>query len=235
MRGKVAAFVASDGGADAGLHADKRAEARRQFALARSFSGAPVDPRFLVVVGGIIGSGKSTLAAALGRHLAAPVVSSDRVRKAIAGLAPTARGDAGLYTAEAVERNYAEVLRRARAVLESGRGAVLDATFSTRGRREKAAALARATGATLVFIETRCADRAILEARLATRRERPAISDATDAELQTLFARHEPIAPEEPGAHMVVDTAGDPVAARADALRQLALRGILTADARRAS
>ena len=235
VRGKVAAFVASDPGPDAGLRAAKRDEARRQFALARSFSGAPVDPPFLVVVGGVIGSGKSTLAAALGRQLAAPVISSDRVRKAAAGIAPTARGDAGLYTPEAVERNYREMLRRARAVLESGRGAILDATFSSRRRREEAAALARATGAALVFIETRCADRAVLEARLAARRARPSVSDATDAVLAQLLSLHEPIGPDEPGTHVVVDTASNPADARADALRQLALNGVISAAARRAS
>ena len=235
VRGKVAAFVASDANADAGLQASKRDEARRQFALARSFAGVPVDPRFLVVVGGVIGSGKTTLATALGRALAAPVVSSDRVRKAIARIAPTARGDAALYTAAAVEKNYTEVLRRAQAVLASGRGAILDATFSTRGRREEAAALARATGAALVFIETRCTDREVLEVRLAARRGRPSVSDATDAELESLRALHEPVGAGEPGARIVVDTSGDPTAAREDALRQLAMSGVLGADARRAS
>jgi predicted kinase len=235
VRGKVAAFVAADANADAGLRAEKRDEARRRFALARSFAGAPLDPRFLIIVGGVIGSGKSTLATALGRALAAPVVSSDRVRKAAAGLAPTARGDPGLYTSDAVERNYGEVLKRARAVLASGRGAILDGTFSTRRRREQAAALAGAAGAALVFIETRCADRRVLEARLAARRGRPSVSDATDAELEGLLARHEPPGPGEPGAHVVVDTSGDPVAAREDALRQLARQGVLVADARRAS
>jgi len=235
VRGKVAAFMASDATAEAGLRASKRDEARRQFALARSFAGAPIDPRFLIVVGGVIGSGKTTLAAALGRALAAPVASSDRVRKAVAGLPPTARGDASLYTPAAVERNYGEVLRRAQAVLASGRGAILDATFSTRGRREQAAELARATGAALVFIETRCADRDVLEARLAARRGRPSVSDATDAELENLLALHEPVGPGERGARIVVDTSGDPTAAREDALRLLAVSGVLGADARRAS
>jgi hypothetical protein len=62
------------------------------------------------VIGGIIGSGKSTLAAALGRELAAPVVSSDRTRKASAGIAPTARSAPSLYDKEHTERNCAEVV-----------------------------------------------------------------------------------------------------------------------------
>ena len=57
------------------------------------------------------------MAEALGRELAAPVVSSDRTRKSLAGLAPTARGDATLYTPENVERVYGELLRRASDVI----------------------------------------------------------------------------------------------------------------------
>ena len=49
---------------------------------------------------------------ALGRELAAPVVSSDRMRKALAGLAPTERGDA-LYAPERSTATTREVLRRA--------------------------------------------------------------------------------------------------------------------------
>jgi aminoglycoside phosphotransferase family enzyme/predicted kinase len=221
VRGKIAAFVAADATADRQLRARKRDEARRQFALARSFAGVPLDPHDLLVVGGVVGSGKSTLAAALGRELALPVISSDRVRKAAAGIAPTARGDAALYTVEAVERNYGEVLRRAQSVLQSGRGVILDATFATRGRREAAAELARAAGARLLLIEARCADRRVLAGRLAARRDEPSVSDATEAELAKLLPMHEAVAPGEQGVHLVVDTGGDAAAARADALRQL--------------
>src|SRR6185295_19166250 len=83
VRGKIAAFLSSDPTADAALRARKAEEAHRDFALARSFSGVPVDAPFVIAVGGMIGSGKSTLAEALGRRLAAPVVSSDRTRKAL--------------------------------------------------------------------------------------------------------------------------------------------------------
>src|SRR6185369_308559 len=43
VRGKVAAFVAADAAASAELRRRKRDEARRCFALSRSFSGAPVE------------------------------------------------------------------------------------------------------------------------------------------------------------------------------------------------
>jgi len=235
VRGKVAAFVATDGAIDVALRDRKQAEARRQFALARSFSGVPLDAPFLIAVGGMVGTGKSTLADALGRELAVPVISSDRTRKAMVGLAPTARGGAELYTADALERNYREVLRRAQVVLESGRGVVLDATFQAHRWRRAAADLARATGASFAHVETRCADDAIVRDRLSKRRGRPSVSDATDQQLEELRGRYEPVSPADPGPHLPVDTGGDPPAALAAARRGLGALGVTPAGARRAS
>jgi aminoglycoside phosphotransferase family enzyme len=113
VRGKVAALVASDADAAPDVRKRKRVEAARDFALARSYAGQAIERPFVVVVGGMIGSGKSTLAAALGRALAAPVVSSDLTRKALAGLAATERGGSDLYTEAGRARAYDELLRRA--------------------------------------------------------------------------------------------------------------------------
>ena len=111
------------------MRGPKRDEARHFFGLARSFSGVPVDRPFLIALGGLIGSGKSALAAELGRELAVPVVGSDRTRKLSAGLPLTARADPKLYDEHERERTYGEVIRRARQVIESGRSAIVDATF----------------------------------------------------------------------------------------------------------
>jgi aminoglycoside phosphotransferase family enzyme/predicted kinase len=233
VRGKIAAFLSTDPAADAPLRARKREEAHRDFALARSFSGVPVDIPFVIAVGGMIGSGKSTLAKALGRQLAAPVVSSDRTRKALAGLGPTDRGGESLYTPEAVERTYREVMRRAGQVLASGRGVILDATFQARRWRRAAAELAAGAGARFVHVETRCADADVLRARLTERRTQPSVSDATDAELEKIASSYEPVEPDEPGPRAAVDTAGEPELALASALDQLGRAGVRPADARR--
>ncbi|HMF42838.1 MAG TPA: AAA family ATPase [Polyangia bacterium] len=235
VRGKVAAFLAADPNSDVGLRAQKREEARRLFALARSFSGIPADAPFLIAVGGVVGGGKSTLAAALGQELAAPVVSSDRTRKALAGLAPTDQGDARLYTTEAIDRNYRAILGRAERVLASGRGVILDATFSARRWRDAATDLARATGARFAHLEATCADRAILRTRLAARRARPSVSDATDAQLEALLARREPFAPHELRARVAIDTSRDPAGSLRAAVRALEAMGVHTASTRQAS
>ena len=231
----MAAFVAADETAAADVRARKRAEARRQFGLARSFSGRPLDRPFLVAVGGVIGSGKSTLAAALGRELAAPVVSSDRTRKRMAGLPPTARGGADLYDRAHTERTYVELVRRASIVLRSGRGVILDATFAERRWRHAAAELARVAGADVAFIEARCARPEILRARLAERRQGGTVSDATDGLLDEFMGRYEWPGASDPGPRFAVDTSASPETALREALQGLETAGIVPAAERRAS
>jgi predicted kinase len=234
VRGKVASFVATDPAAASDVRESKRQEARRCFALARSFSGRPLDRPFMIVVGGVIGSGKSALAAELGRELAAPVVSSDRTRKLAAGLPLTARADDRLYDEEGRERTYATVVRRAAEVAGAGRGVILDATFSTLRWRQAAAAAARAAGADFAFIEARCPPEA-LRRRLAARGGEPSVSDATDRLLEPFLRQYEPVTDLDPGPRFAIDTGGLPEDALADALPRLAGAGIISADARRAS
>jgi aminoglycoside phosphotransferase family enzyme/predicted kinase len=234
VRGKVAALVASDEGAPHALREQKRLEARRRFALARSYAGRPADAPFVVAVGGLPGSGKSTLAAALGRALAVPVVGSDVTRKGMAGLPREARGPADLYTDDARARAYGEVMRRAGVVLGAGRGVVLDATFSTRRWREEAAALARGASAPFVFVEVTC-EEPVLRARLAARRGKPSVSDATDAELDVIARRREPPTSAEGLPLVRVDGAGAVDEARRAALAGLRSHGVVPAEERRQS
>src|SRR5581483_11210015 len=176
-----------------------RHEARQLFGLARSFSGSSVDRPFLIAVGGVVGSGKSTLAAALGRELAVPVIGSGGARKAAAGIAPGARADASFYDRERRDSTYGAIARSAAGVLESGRGAILDATFSELRWRWLAAETARARNAEFVFLEATCADRARLRERLAARRRGGSVSDATDQLLDSFLRDFQPISANDPG------------------------------------
>jgi aminoglycoside phosphotransferase family enzyme/predicted kinase len=232
VRGKVAAFLAGDAAAEPELRQRKREEARRRFGLARSFCGSPVDAPVVILVTGVIGSGKSTLAAALGRELALPIVSSDRTRKALAGLAPTQAGGAALYAPDAIEGVYREVLRRGGEVLAARRGVILDATFSTHRWRTAAFDLARAAGARFVLVETRCADRDRLRARLAARRHAASVSDATDDQLDELLRRYEPLTSADPGPRLSIDTDSDPDFAPALERALVALRAVDVLPAR---
>jgi aminoglycoside phosphotransferase family enzyme/predicted kinase len=231
VRGKVAALVAADAAAPADVRKRKALEARRDFALARAYGGRPLDAPFIVAVCGMIGGGKSTLAAALGRELAAPVVSSDVTRKAHFGLSLTTRGGPELYTEESRARVYEALLARAADVVGARRPVILDATFGDPARRADARRLAEAAGAKLVFVEV-SADQQTLRARLAARRGGGSISDATDVELDELTRRYQAADPAE-GAPVVRVDGGLPAERVADdVLAALRAEGVSSARER---
>ena len=136
----------------------------------------------IVLTTGLPGTGKSTVAAVAARALGGVVISSDRVRKHRAGLAPTERGDvgpdAGIYTAEQTEAVYAGLLERARPVLASGRPVVLDATYSQASRRADVRARAEALGVTALLLDVRCPESTTLARIEARLRDPERVSDA---------------------------------------------------------
>lgn len=71
----------------------------------------------LTLTGGLPGTGKSTLAGALADRLGCTLLSSDRIRKELAGVPPERSAAApfgsGLYDAAWTERTYTELLARA--------------------------------------------------------------------------------------------------------------------------
>jgi aminoglycoside phosphotransferase family enzyme len=178
----------------------------------------------LVLVGGPPGTGKSTLAGALADRLGFTVLSSDRIRKELAGLAPeqglTGDYGSGIYTEAWTERTYAEMVSRAAGLLVLGESVVLDATWTS--ARHRQAAADAAGRATADLVQLRCAIPARLAARRTASRTGSA-SDATPAIAERLAAEQEPWP-----AAVVIDTspeattAGqrpDPVARALEAVR----------------
>ena len=220
MRGKVAAFLAADTSTPPEKAARKAEEAQSLFTLARSYAEARSETRPVIAVGGLIGSGKSTLAEALGQAVGVPVVSSDRIRKALAGIRAIERAPEGAYSAAFSVRTFDEVFRRAAVVLDSGRGVVLDATFRERALRLRARDLARRSGRRFVFVETVC-DEATLRERLRRRATGPSVSDAGESLLDRVRAEFEPVTELDAGEHVRVDTTGPPKAAVRAALDAL--------------
>jgi aminoglycoside phosphotransferase family enzyme/predicted kinase len=220
VRGKVAAFLAADSSTPPEKAARKAEEAQSLFTLARSYAEARPGAPPAIAVGGVIGSGKSTLAEALGRALGVPVVSSDRVRKALAGVRATERAPEGAYSAAFSARTFDEVFRRAGVVLDSGRGVVLDATFRERALRLRARDLAHRHGRRFLFVETVC-DEVTLRERLRRRAAGPSISDAGEALLERVRAEFEPVTELGAGEHVRVDTTGPPEATVQAALEAL--------------
>ncbi|MGW3354364.1 bifunctional aminoglycoside phosphotransferase/ATP-binding protein [Streptomyces bungoensis] len=158
----------------------------------------------LTLVGGLPGSGKSTLSGALADRLGVTLLSSDRMRKELAGLPPEQSAAAGygegLYTPEWTARTYTALLDRAAALLSLGESVVLDATWSHARAREAALRVADRTSADLVALHCHV-PREVSEARLGTRG--PGISDAGPAVADAMAAA-EPPWPEA----VAVDTSG---------------------------
>lgn len=168
----------------------------------------------LTLVGGLPGSGKSTLSGALADRLGVTLLSSDRLRKELAGIpaevsAATGYGE-GLYTPEWTAKTYTALLDRASALLSSGESVVLDATWSDAEQRDAALRMAERVSADLVALHCQVPD-AVSAARLRTRA--PGASDA-DLDVATAMASKEPPWTEA----VTVDTSGPLEAAVVQAL-----------------
>ena len=102
----------------------------------------------LVLVGGLPGTGQVHPRRRRSPTASAPsLLSSDRLRKEMAGLSPTDPAAAGyregLYRPERTDATYAALLHRAGELLGRGESVVLDASWTDAGRREAAALAAR--------------------------------------------------------------------------------------------
>lgn len=149
----------------------------------------------IVLVGGSPGTGKSTIANALGDRLGFAVLSSDEIRKDLAGIAHDAHAyappDQGLYTPEMSARAYTELLSRARRLVAMGETVVLDASWARAADRDHARTVAQEAGASIV--ELRCeVDAAVARARIVARMQTSDPSDATPEIADHLRARFEP-------------------------------------------
>jgi uncharacterized protein len=212
VRAKVALVrAAQQDGADG---ARSQVEARRLLAVADRLIWRARGP-VTIAVAGLSASGKTTLATALAKRAGLPQLGSDVVRKGRAGLAPTDRAPAGLYTPERSAEVYAELGHQAAA---APRGAIVDATFRSAADRA-AFREARTASSRLLYVE--CI--APLGVRLARARAREAdparVSDAGWA--VTRLQLMDPLDEVPPGDHVAVRGDGEielQVRAVADAL-----------------
>jgi hypothetical protein len=147
----------------------------------------------LVLVGGLPGAGKTALAGALADRLGFTVLSSDRIRKELAGVPAeqhcAAPWQTGIYTPGWTESTYQELFRRAGRLLGRGESVIADASWQSPGHRAAAAALADAARADLVAL--RCAAPADVRRRRLAARTGGA-SDADAAVAQQMAATQAP-------------------------------------------
>lgn len=171
-----------------------RQAARRYFQLALSYAALGSTPAVVVVMGRIA-SGKSTLATALGRALGLQVLSSDRVRKELAGVALTQRPDAterkALYTGAMSERTYGRMTEMACERCRAGESVILDATFGRKLYRDRLRHAVEPLGAHLTFFELTLEDE-VARQRLRQREgQAGVVSDARLEDFDALADRYE--------------------------------------------
>lgn len=166
------------------------AAASRNYALVAV--GYALSRPALVILCGLPGTGKSVAAAAAARPLRATVLRSDAIRKELAGLPATARGDASIYTPDWNARTYAELERRAGRALAAGEHVILDANHGRRADRARMRALADRLGAIPLLVEMTCPEGEIRRRLAARSEDRGEVSDAGIAAFERQRAAFEP-------------------------------------------
>lgn len=194
VRGKVESLHSLSPGAESKERGTSENAATRYFRLALNYTVAGSRPLVLVIMGRIA-SGKSTLAHALGGELDWPVISSDRIRKELAGVPPTIRlpdrERRQLYSERMTDRTYSTMCSTALRQVRAGKSVILDATFSRRKWRRELERHFSGRDACLRFVEVRASDAAI-KAHLRRRSRRfDEISDARIDDFTKLTGSYE--------------------------------------------
>lgn len=219
VRAKVAAIAAGEPEIGEADRVGLISSARRHLNLMAASSIEAGRPQ-LICACGLPASGKSFVFNAMGRATSWPSLASDRIRKELAGIAPTERAPAGCYTMEASQRTYAELMRRASEALRHG-PVLLDANFPSSALRAQAAECARQAGAQIVFVWFRADDQEIQRRMKLRSADATQISDADFEIYRKLKATFEPPSEHEGAKLIAAQTATDRDQQVAAILRQL--------------
>ena len=179
VRGKVSSIKSTEKSVPEKNRKSAHNKARGHFLAALSKLVLPMEKPCLVLVGGLPGVGKSTLARQLEDKADFVRISSDVIRKKLAGLPETTDAGAdfgeGIYTAEWTDKTYGQLLIKAGEMLFLGRRVLVDASFSKNKYRIEFLDMARGFGLPGLFLICE-ADRQVVRERLGARE-----NDTSDA------------------------------------------------------
>lgn len=214
IRGKVESFKYLEPEVTEVERQEAYINARHHFHLAGQYARGGFRP-MMIIIRGLSGTGKSTLARALGDATDAVVLSTDAVRKELAGLDAGAHRfegfEEGIYSDEFSEKTYSALIERGIKHIRSGRTCVLDATFSKSRFLERARAGAEGAGLTpgLFHVFECTAGDAAVKKRLGERlgTEQPAPGAAVSDINWDLYLKQKAAYEEISGPHVKIDSA----------------------------
>ncbi|MDI1277910.1 bifunctional aminoglycoside phosphotransferase/ATP-binding protein [Methylobacter sp.] len=167
-------------------------------------------PIVLIITHGYSGSGKSTMAAQLAEKIGAFQIRSDIERKRLFGyraLVQTGSGiDDGLYTQEVSLKTYQHLKELAKAVLDAGFPAIIDAAFLKTRQRDPFRQLAADCGVPFHIITFQASDQELCR-RIRQRQEDA--SEATVAVLHHQQQSAQPLSEQEQSSAIPINTESD--------------------------
>src|SRR6266699_5657082 len=177
-------------------------QAAHYFRLALRYAVTDSEP-LVIAVTGRVGTGKTSVARRLGSELDWPVLSSDQIRKTLAGIPLTKRTATErrceVYSEQITEQTYKQLIERGLTAVESHGGVVLDATFSSRANREFLRKECKNSHVGFQFVELDV-DPGEIEPRLRAREQNVGeVSDARLDDLEKLNPAYEPPSELAPG------------------------------------
>lgn len=197
VRAKVNSLTAIDSHVIEVQREESIQKSKRYIQLALRYAVAGIKPLVIIAMGRIA-SGKSAFARLAASYLGVNAQSSDRIRKELAGLPPLQETPVDrkseIYTIEMTNQTYLEMLHRSLVDIDNFGVAVLDATFSSKNRRQSAIRFFNDLNIDIVFVEI-TAKVNVRRERLKVREHRPNTSDARLSDLEfidkTYFAPDE--------------------------------------------
>jgi len=182
IRGKIESIESNQSGIPLNQKLEKAESATTYFSLASKLIRERTEP-FLVLICGLSGTGKSTISSQLCARIGAAYISSDIVRKTIAGISLqdkiTRKQASEIYTTKMTHQTYSKMREKAEQYIQKGYSVVLDATHAKILDRKKAVDIAKIYGCKTLIIDLQTTKKESLN-RIVSRNTDPlTVSDAT--------------------------------------------------------
>ncbi len=186
VRAKVTSFLLDDPSAPEAAKAQASQTAAAYYTLAHRYT----QPRqgSLTLMSGLSGSGKSTVARQWARLCNGIQIRSDAVRKHLAGIPLSVRGDHSLYTPEITAQTYHRLMQLGLMLASEGYPVILDAKYDQDPLRRQVIEPAQSQGIPVRILHC-LASESTLRSRLQQRSQ--AGTDIADATVDLLAAQQQ--------------------------------------------